>query len=91
MTSDALALSPDVIAVRTGVETVVWVPCSGALHLLDAVGTAVVELCDGRRTVDAVVAELARASGSPAWRVRKEASRLLQELRRAAVLVPIVT
>jgi pyrroloquinoline quinone biosynthesis protein D len=52
----------------------------------DAIAVAVLELCDGNRSVDAVAAELARAYNAPKERILGDIVPLLQGLADKGVM-----
>jgi pyrroloquinoline quinone biosynthesis protein D len=54
--------------------------------LLDEIGTAICRLCDGSRTVDAMVAELAERFRGETARIRSELIAFLQQLDERTLL-----
>jgi len=54
--------------------------------VLNESAAAVVKLCDGTRSVDGIVAELAAASGAPAERVETDVRELLARLAERKLL-----
>jgi pyrroloquinoline quinone biosynthesis protein D len=52
----------------------------------DAVAVAVLQLCDGSRTVEAIAAELAKAYNAPAGRILEDIVSMLQGLADKGVV-----
>jgi hypothetical protein len=76
-----------VSAVELDGETVLLERTTGAMHLLNPVGTAVWSSLDGDRTIDAIVALLSdEASADPAT-VRHDVVAFVRELAGAGLLV----
>ncbi len=67
-------------------ELVLLDTSTGALHVLNRVGAAVWSELDGRRDVDAIIADLSDASGADAERVRVDVMAFLDELGRGGLL-----
>ncbi len=59
---------------------------SGASYALNATAALVWELCDGRRTRQAIVAELLERYDAPSEQVESSVARLLDELAALGVL-----
>jgi hypothetical protein len=78
---------PTVSAVELDGETVLLERATGALHLLNPVGTAVWSSFDGDRTIDAVVALLSEEAGAEPATVRHDVVAFVRELAGAGLLV----
>ena len=53
----------------------------------DPVAVDVLKLCDGKRTIAAIVAELAREYQAPAGQISGDVARLLTDLRDKGIIV----
>ena len=78
---------PSVAAVELDGETVLLEQTSGAMHLLNPVGTAVWASLDGGRTIDALVELLSDESGADPGTVRRDVTAFVHELASAGLLV----
>jgi hypothetical protein len=71
-------------------EVVVSVPGNERALILNAVGDAVLDLCDGSRTIDEIAAFLRENMSVPANAdVSRDVAVLLDELVRAGVVTPL--
>jgi hypothetical protein len=78
---------PSVAAVELDGETVLLEQTTGAMHLLNPVGTAVWSSLDGRRTIDGLVALLSDEAGADPGTVRRDVAAFVHELAVAGLLV----
>ena len=78
---------PTVSAVELDGETVLLEQTTGAMHLLNPVGTAVWSSLDGARTVDELVALLSDEAGADPAAVRRDVASFVRDLERADLLV----
>jgi hypothetical protein len=67
-------------------ELVLLDTSTGALHVLNRVGAAVWSELDGKRDVEAIIAELSNVAGADVERVRQDVMTFLDELGRGGLL-----
>jgi PqqD family protein of HPr-rel-A system len=67
-------------------ELVIFDPLTTEVHQLNAIGTVIWSLLDGRATVDVLVQELAEGFNVPPDRVRQDVTGLLEELAEHKLL-----
>lgn len=77
---------PTVNAVELDGETVLLEHTTGAMHLLNPVGTAVWASLDGSRTIDDLVAIISDEAAADPATVRRDVTAFLRELMRAGLL-----
>ena len=86
MTTDRLDSTPTaaehVVAQKAGDEAVLLELAGGRYFSLDPVGSRIWALCDGRRSVRKIAAEISREYDADLHTVERDVAELLEELER---------